>query len=297
MHLLPRPTSVILSDATRTLGRNVRRLIAPSLIVFIPGGILSLAVFRWTGAGDFVNLVFEDPASLQTLPPEALMEAAAPFFQAVATTIAIQVFASVFVFLACHRVVVSELEGAPVTSAGSMRFALRRLFPAMTAVVVAAVPTIAALLAGFTLWLGPASASSGGSAAVSLVGLLLLVVFLAPGLWLLTSFSMVTAVVATEGPGIAAALARSLRLVRGRRLQTLGYLLLVGLLGGVAVQMIELVAVPVALAGVGGTGLFIASVLGIGLQGLIVAAIAVPVTLWYLDLRARLEGVVSDGPG
>jgi hypothetical protein len=85
-------------------------------------------------------------------------------------------------------------------------------------------------------------------------------------------------------------------LVRGRWWPTVGFLILVGLLGSVAAQLVQLVALPI----LGAAGVGLAAGLGfvvlIVAQGIVVAAIAVMTTLWYFDLRARKEPVVISSP-
>ena len=59
------------------------------------------------------------------------------------------------------------------------------------------------------------------------VGLAALII---PGLWLIGSFTMITAVIALEDLGPVAALRRSLVLVRGRWWPTVGFLVMVAVL-------------------------------------------------------------------
>jgi hypothetical protein len=61
----------------------------------------------------------------------------------------------------------------------------------------------------------------------------------------------------------------------------------VGLLGSIAAQLVQLVALPILGAGGIGIGDGLGFVVLVIVQGMVVAAIAVMTTLWYLDLRAR----------
>jgi hypothetical protein len=115
-----------------------------------------------------------------------------------------------------------------------------------------------------------------------------------PGIWLAISLSMLTPVVSLEDRGVVASLTRSRRLVKGRWWPTLGFLLLVGLLGSVATQLIQLVAIPLATVGGVSTGLLLVSLLGLAAQGPIVAAMGATYTHWYVDLRSRVEPVLED---
>jgi hypothetical protein len=127
-----------------------------------------------------------------------------------------------------------------------------------------------------------------------LVAILLLPVLLGPGIWVGVAVSMTTSAVAIEEVGPVTAIRRSMQLVRGRWWPTAGFLALVGLLGGIAIQLIQLVALPLAGVSGGSTGLTIASALGVLAQGLLVAAIAAMYTYWYIDLRARREGLSTE---
>jgi hypothetical protein len=132
------------------------------------------------------------------------------------------------------------------------------------------------------------------NAASVLVAGLLFFALLGPGVWLLVALSMLTSIVAIERRGLLGSLRRSMHLVKGRWWSTLGFLMLVGLLGFTATQLIQLVAIPLASIASVGPGVSIASMLGVVAQGLIVAAIGSMYTAWYIDLRARLEELTTE---
>ena len=175
-----------------------------------------------------------------------------------------QLLATGFLSLAVHRIVGSELAGEPLGARSASSQALARLFTLVVAGVIAMV--------------------------LVTVGLVALII---PGLWLAGVFSMVSAVIALEGLGPVQALRRSFTLVRGRWWPTVGFILLVGLFGSVAAQLVQLVALPIVGAGGVGIGAGLGFVVLVVAQGFVVAAIAVMVTLWYLDLRARNEPLVT----
>ncbi len=150
---------------------------------------------------------------------------------------------------------------------------------------------------GSFIWLVPALSVGTPSLATELVALVLLAVLLGPGVWAGVSASMTTSAIAIESAGVLVSIRRSMRLVRGRWWATAGFLLLVGFLGGVATQLIQLVALPLVAVGDVGTGLSVASALGILAQGLLVAAIAAMFTHWYIDLRARKETLSTESLG
>lgn len=108
---------------------------------------------------------------------------------------------------------------------------------------------------------------------------------------------MTTSALAIESGGVLHSIRRSMRLVRGRWWATAGFTFIVGFLGGVATQLIQLVALPLVAVGDFGAGLAVATAIGVLAQGLLVAAIAAMFTHWYIDLRARKETLSSESLG
>jgi hypothetical protein len=248
------------------------------------------------GATEFLELVFNEPDRLASLGSDELYELASPFLQASAIATLIQVLAGVYIHLTVHRIVASDIAGTPITGPEARRLAVRRMPVMLMAGLIALTVVGVALVAGVIVWLVPfgdptSALSSGGRAFAALV---FLIACVAPAIWLSTSFSMTAPIVAVENPGIVASLRRSLTLVKGRWSPTLGYLIVVGLFGSVSVQLIQLVAIPLANVGDIGLGISLASALGIAAQGLIIAGIGAMWTVWYVDLRSRIEVLTTD---
>ena len=265
MLITPRSSGEILTAGISMLARVWRSLVAPSLGAFIPLGALTLLTFQMTGANEFLSLSFNDPDALDAMTQEELVTLAAPFLNTVLVSVLLQGIASAFISLAASRVVAAEIDGAPIKGGAASRFALSRI---LTLVAIG-------IIAGLAIALG-------------------LVLLVIPGIWLAVSVAMVPHVVALEDRSVIASLTRSIRLVRGRWWPTLGYLLLVGLMGSVAGWLLQFVAIPLVAVGDISTGLALVFVAGLIFQGLVVAAIAVMNTMWYLDLRARQEGAISE---
>jgi hypothetical protein len=101
---------------------------------------------------------------------------------------------------------------------------------------------------------------------------------------------MTAPVIAIEGLGPIGAIKRSFNLVKGKWWETFGYLMLIGLIGGTAAQLIQVVAVPLFLVGSPSFAFGVTIALGVAVQGLIIAAIGVGMAVWYLNLRARTDG-------
>ncbi len=263
MEITPRPFGEILNEGMVILGRVWKRILAPAFWAFVILGGATIGVFALTGAGDVLQLLLADPLALDGMTDAEIGELGLLLLQAGLIVAAIQLLAGGFVNMTVHRIVAGELGGEPVRGGEASAFAFRRL--------------LALLLAGVLALI---------SIAVGLAALII------PGLWLIGSFTMVTAVIALEDIGPVAALRRSMALVRGRWWPTVGFLVMVGLLGSIAAQLVQLVALPIIGAAGVGIGAGLGFVVLIVAQGLVVAAIAVMVTLWYFDLRARKEQVV-----
>ncbi|HWL48678.1 MAG TPA: hypothetical protein VNT92_02280 [Acidimicrobiia bacterium] len=265
MEIAPKPFGEILGEGMTMLARVWRRILPPAFWVFVLIGAMTIAAFALTGADDVLQLLLSDPVAFQKMSEAEVTEAGLLLLQAGSIVLIFQLLATGFLNLTVHRIVASELAGEPVGARVASSRALARLFTLIVAGLIAVVLVV--------------------------VGLFALII---PGLWLAGSFSVLTAVVALEDVGPVAALRRSFALVRGRWWPTVGFLLLVGLFGSVAAQLVQLLALPIIGAGGVGIGAGLGFVLLVVAQGFVVAAIAVMVTLWYLDLRARKEPLVSE---
>jgi hypothetical protein len=122
------------------------------------------------------------------------------------------------------------------------------------------------------------------------VGLFLLVV---PGGWLAGCVTMMPEVVAIDGTGPLESIRRCLTVVRGRWWPTVGFVLVVGLLGAAAAQLVQFVALPALAEGDVGIVAGLAFVFLMVVQGFVAAAIGVMHARWYIDLRARKETVLT----
>jgi hypothetical protein len=293
MVISPRPFGQVLGDAMNSLARVWKTLFVPALAVSVPVSVISVLVFRISGAGEFVELLLNSPERLQGLPSEVVSELARPFYISVAAAAILQLLAGVFLALASHRAVASEMAGSALSGREATGKALHR-YPVGLGSTFLIVVALAVLLGlGTWLWLLPLRSVGTPNMASVFVALVLLVVLVGPGMWAAVAMSMTTSVVAVERTGILESIRRSMRLVRGRWWPTMGFLLLVGLLGGIAVQLIQLIALPLAAVGGGDAALIVASALGVLTQGLLIAAIAAMYTHWYIDLRARREKLVT----
>jgi hypothetical protein len=265
MQIAPRSFNQILNDGIVMLGRVWKSLLVPAVGASILLGAATLIVFRLTGADQFIDLLFTDPLAFDSLTTEQLADIAVPFLQGALIALILNIVATGFINLATHRVVGTVVAGSPITGGAAGQFALSRL----SSLILAFALAIVAVTIGFLLlWV--------------------------PGIWLAVMFSMTVQVMALEGTGVVDSLRRSFDLVRGRWWPTAGFILLVGLLGTSAGWMIQLVAAPLLVVGSVSASSGLAFVLGTLVQGVMIAAIAVMTTVWYLDLRARKEQLFSE---
>lgn len=248
----------------RVLALVWRKLIPPAFWTYVFLGAATIVTFALTGADEFIDIVISNPAALEQYTTEELFEPTMRFLLAVFIVLALNAIATGFLSVAVHRLVGSELARSPVSPGAASSFALGSLVRALLAIVVAGLAVAAGL-----------------------------VLFIIPGVWLAISLSMITPVIALERAGPVEAMRRSFSLVRGRWWQTFGFLLMVALMGTVAAQLVQLVALPALSAGDVSLAVGLGFVFLILIQGFISAAILVMVTIWYVDLRARSEQLLT----
>jgi hypothetical protein len=294
MRILPRRFGEVLGDTISSLGHTWRSLASTSLLVFVPAGAVSVVVFATSGASEFLEVLFTRPGYLENLPREVFFRLARPFLIAAVTSISVQALATLYVYLVAHSLVCAQASGRPATGREARGRAFRRFATGLGSGLLVLVSAGIIIAAGVTAWLVPYLIVGTPSAASEMLAAVLFLILLAPGVWLAVSLSMVTVVVAVEDVGVFGSLRRSRRLVRGRWAPTLAYLLLVGLMGTVAIQLIQLVAIPLSVVGDASVGISLAAVIGVITQGLIVAGIGALYTGWYIDLRARQEVLRAD---
>jgi hypothetical protein len=294
MQIVPRPFGQVLGDAMNALARTWQPLMSAALWAFIPAGVAALVVFRLSDAEKFLNLVFNDPGYLDSLTTEELVELATPFLWATLIAVLLQVLASVFVYLASHHVIANDAAGFKTTGADARRVALNRYGAGLFAGLIVFLAIAGVVVAGLVAWTIPWALVGTPNATSVFIAVILMAALMTPAVWLGVTLSMWSSVLVVERRGAIRSLRRSLELVRGRWWPTFGFLLLVGLLGSVAIQLIQLVAIPLSVVGDLGIGISIASLIGLVAQGLIVAAIAAMYTTWYVDLRAREGDLAKD---
>lgn len=272
MEIPVRSFSDLLTVGLEVLQKVWRAMLAPAIGSSLVFGFVSVILLGATGALDFFDVVFNDPDVVDQMTTEELWDLVAPVFGGLAIIFIAQMIIYSFIGLVTHRLVASHIGGESLSGAQASSYALQRLSTLVVAYVV--------------------------SGLLILVGLLLLII---PGLWIAGSISMLAPVVAIERVKAIEGIRRSFQLVRGRWWPTLGFILLVGLISGFAIQIVQLVAVPLLVVGSPGIALGAAYVFGVLIQGVVVAAVAGMTTVWYIDLRARNDGVTpaelrSDAP-
>jgi hypothetical protein len=264
MEIAPRPFGEVLGEGISLLGRVWRRLLAPAFWSYVVLGALTIVTLVYTGVNDFLQLILTNPLALESMSDQELFDQFVQLGNAALVGVSLQLLASGFLYMTAHRIVASEMAGVPITTREAVMWALRRY----RILIVAGLVSFLAVVAG----------------------LFLLVV---PGIWLIGCFTMLTEVVALEPVGPLESLRRCLALVRGRWWPTMGFVLLVALLGSAAAQLVQFVALPALAEGDVGLVAGLAFVFLMVVQGFVSAAIGVMHTRWYIDLRARKETVLT----
>ena len=287
MQVAPQPFGELLNSWFRTIGRTWKPLLATSLVVQIPLGIAVLIVFWATGsAGELATLIGSD---LDSVPPEEIAAMLRPVWWTVGIWMALQLPATAFIFLAAARIVADDWSGSTPTTSRASRHAARKTPSGVLWIVVvllaAAVLVGVAVAAGWVV-IGLAGTNFLTVFATTVIALTVLVTMA----WLGVSISFGLPIISVEGPGAIRALPRSHFLVTGRWWVTLGFILLIGVISSVASQVLSLVLVPVYVAGFFVPEAFaVAMVTAVVLQAPFTAASAAGYTIWYLDLRSRVE--------
>ena len=232
----------------------------PALAASVVVGIVSYLVLTATGALDFFDLALNNPEVLESMPDAELVELLVDFITAMIWVGIASAVVYGFLYLVAARAVAEEVATQP--SGRSV---------------------IAAAFSSMLVWIIALAIISVGTS----VGFLLLIV---PGIWFAIGSSMTAPVIAIEGLGPIASIRRSFGLVKGNWWPTLGFLMLIGLIGGTASQLIQVVAVPLFLVGSPSIAFGVTIAIGVAIQGLIVASIGVGIVVWYLSLRAKTDG-------
>lgn len=232
----------------------------PALVTSVLVGAVSYLVLTSTGALDFIDLTFNDPDAIEALPEDQLQAMIVDFGRAFIWIAAGSALLYGFLYLVAARAVGEEFSVEP--SGKSV----------VGSAIAVLVPWAIALIFVF---------------AGTMVGFILLII---PGIWFAISMSMVAPVLAVERSGPVAAMRRSFQIVKGNWWETFGFLILIGLIGGSATQLIQLVAIPLFFVGNVSFAFGLAIALAVAAQGLIIAAIAVGTAVWYFNLRGRADG-------
>ncbi len=259
MEIQPRSFGDSLGDVVANLGKVWRPLLGPAIIASVVMGMLTIFAFETTDSFAIFELVLDNPEALEFMSDDELVDTLVRLGTGIMLVSLVSTVVYGFIYLTAARAVGKAHaigNDAPVVGAAI------RLFP---------IWLITTIMVGIAV----------------IAGLFLLII---PGIWLAIMFNMYTPVIAVEGKSPMAALRRSFELVKGYFWETVGFLLIVGLIGGAAGQLFQLVAIPLFVTGEASFAFGLAFAIGVVGQGLIMAAIAVGTTTWYLNLRARTDG-------
>jgi len=265
--LRPRTVGEILDAAFKLYTANIRKLLLIATVVFIPIAVIQLIVTAGSGLGQIDILTGDFLADPSAGLPSGL-------FAFLAGSVAlglIGVIGSLFVQGASIKLFAGAYHGVDESWQSSIRFGIDN------SLRILGTALISSIVAGVALF-----------------------PFVAPGVWLWTSWYVAIPALLIEGAGVTRALSRSFALVRQRFWPVLGTGLLAWLISQVVVQLIGVVVTLFGLvpritdaASTGGLG---SGLLGLSTLASAVGSIvtvpflaAVAVSL-YFDLRVRFEG-------
>ncbi len=263
--LRPLRVGEIVDVAIKLVISNARVLFTISAIVLIPLGLVQGLV---TALGvpdqlDFFDSFMVDETVTQE-EAEELLSSALQLFAVGVTIAAITGLGTVLVQGASAKALADVYQSTEPSWQNSLRFGLKRFFPILWA-------TILILVA-------------------SSVGLLF---YLAPGIWLFTSWSVTTPVLVVENKGPLQAMARSFDLVRRRFWPALGTVALSYLVYFAVGQVIGLITSAITFAGgstTTGTDLWVSTIGSTISSVFVLPFLAAVFIVLYFDLRVRAEG-------
>ena len=263
--LRPLAVGEIVDAAIKLVRGNARVLFTISAIVLVPLGLVQGLVTA-LGIPDALGTIDTIPTD-GSLTDEQLNDLFATFAQllllALATAI-ITGLGSVLVQGASAKAVTDVYQGVEPSWQASLRYGFRRFFPILWATVL----------------IGVASAAG-------------LILCLAPGIWLFTSWSVAVPALVVENKGPVQAMGRSFELVRRRFWPVLGAVALSYLLYFIVSQVISLITGAATFTG-GATpssgDLWLSAIGSTITSVLVLPFMAAVFIVLYFDLRVRAEG-------
>ena len=284
-------TAAVMNSALAGLARNWRRLVTPALVGTVPAAAATFAIFKMTDAGVLVRLAANTPDGFQALPVDLRTQAITDFSLGAAVALALQVLGAVFIFVATHTVAAEGEDFVTTDNDASARALLARVWSVYprtaVAATVALAGSVAAIGLGLALWSIPFNGVGLPNGLAAGFAMLSLIMVTLPGVWLLASVSLTTAVSSLELTSIIASIQRSASLVRGRVGSTLAYLL-IGSLVVLAAVLLQVVAIPLVATSDATTLSLIGMVTAVVGQGVLTTAFGVMISYWYLALGRSL---------
>ena len=262
-----RPLSVgeIVDAAIKMIRANARVLFTISAIVLIPLGLIQ-GFITALGIPDAIDTIYSFPVDGTVTDDElnALLSTTVQLLVVALATVIVTGLGSVLVQGASAKALSDLYQGAEPSWQDSLRFGLRRFFPILWATVL----------------IGVASAFG-------------LILYLVPGVWLFTSWSVTVPALVVESKGPVQAMGRSFELVRRRFWPVLGAVALSYLVYFAVSQVISLITGAITLTGgatPSGGDLWISAVGSTITSVLVVPFMAAVFIVLYFDLRVRAEG-------
>lgn len=277
----------------RSLASNWRTLAIAALFAHVPLGVVIAVVFWLTGAAESLSK-YLDPELVESMTEGEVLETLPPLLLAVTIWAILQLVAMVFVFIAATKAVVDDMAGTQPTWRAVIRHATGSTASGLVASLV--ILLLFAVVAGVVFGFGWALLSTLGATFLSVF---LTTVLVLTGVVVLTwvglSVSLAIQVISIEAIGPFSALPRSFSLVQGRWWITFGFLATAGLIASAVSQALSLALSPVVFLSLFvPQGLALAFGVSVILQGLLFAGIGAAYAVWYVDLRARHEALMTE---
>ena len=293
MQLAQRGFGENLTHWFRLMGRQWKSLLMCSLVAFVPAAVLTVVIFLVAGAGETFTKLLDDEY-INSLTRDEFFELFVPFLWATGLWVVLLIVPSVFVYLAASSITATDYNGGTADWRVAGREALSRLGRAVVAGLVLGLGMLALMaVVGLIGW--ALISSIGAEAFPVFLTTVLALTSLVFVIWLSLSLSLYAQAIGFNDLGVIESLTRSFSLVRGRWWPTFGFLAVTGLIASAASSLLSAILVPFFILSA-----FAPSVLAVTyglitlIQAPVAAAVAAAYSLWYLDLWAGREMVMTE---
>jgi hypothetical protein len=293
MRIQPGDFGTSLNRWFRLLGRRWKPLLISSMVAYIPLALVLGILYLVLDVGDaFAQLA--DPDLVAEMSLSELLDILTPVLVTGLVALVLQLIATMYIYLSASRITAEHFAEMESDWREASRSASKRLTVAIGASLLVfgvAIVTIAIVVGvgwGLIVNLGTTFVSIFLTSVVVLTALVVMV-------WLSVSVSLYPQSIALTRRGALDCIKESFYLIQGRWWATVGFVLVTSLIASAALQVLNLVLVPLYVAGAA-IPWVLAVVVSVTtlIEGPIAATMGTAYAIWYIDLRARREPLEAE---